>query len=128
MSGRSILVIDDEETMLSLCGRVLRAMGHEPVLAATLREGLEKIQSLDRLDLLVSDLRLPDGNGTQALAAARARFPQAGLLAITAYLAGMEGELAALGLGKDDIITKPFAVDGFEDAVKAKLRGLEGTV
>lgn len=123
MSPSNILVVDDEEFMRKLCGRILRGMGHEAVFARTQAEALEQIGSLERLDLLVTDLRLPDGRGTDVIRAARAKFPAAGVLVITA-LPGPEtlrDEFQGLGVLEGDMLSKPFAVSTFEAAVKAKL-------
>ncbi len=123
MSGQVVLVLDDEEPMRRLCGRVLASMGLEPLFAGTLCEALEKLTGLERLDALVADMRLPDGCGLEAVRAARAKFPLAGVLIITAFVDGDEeaGELAALAGGADGVLLKPFAVESLEAAVKCRL-------
>ena len=124
MSPYSILVVDDEEPMRKLCGRILGGMGYEAVFAQTLAEACEKINSQERLDLLVTDLNLPDGQGLDVIRAARAKFPAAGVVVITALLSPetLRDEFQSLGVSEDDILSKPFAVSTFEAAVKAQLQ------
>lgn len=121
----SILVVDDEECMRRLCGRILAGLGYEPVFAASVGEAREKLAAMPALDLLVTDLRLPDGHGLDVIRSARDRFPGAGVLVITAFL-GAEGraeEFRAAGVAQEDIISKPFDVSSLERAVAAKLGG-----
>lgn len=120
-----ILVVDDEEHMRRLCGRILAGMGYEPVLAASVAEAGEKLGAMPRLHLLVTDLRLPDGHGLEVVRASRARFPGAAVLVITAFL-GSEArpeEFRAAGVEEEDIISKPFDVSMLERAVAGKLGG-----
>jgi DNA-binding NtrC family response regulator len=123
MGPFSILVVDDEEFIRKLCGRILGAGGHTPLFAETLALAEERIASLERLDLLVSDLRLPDGCGLEVIRAARARFPRAAVLVITACpdLEALREEYRGLGIPETDILTKPFSIARFEDAVREKL-------
>jgi two-component system response regulator PilR (NtrC family) len=127
MEQYNILLADDEDFMRKLCARILRGMGHEPVLAESVAEAREKIGSLERLDLLITDLRLKDGHGIEIARCARARFPAARVLVITAFLS-LEThveEFRALGISDEDILCKPFAVSGFEAAVKDRLPAAE---
>ena len=128
MRPYSVLVVDDEEFMRNICGRVLRGMGHEPVFAGTLAEALGKIGALDRLDLLITDLHLPDGHGIEAASCFHGKFPGAGMLVITAFLSldtHIE-EFQALGVSENDMLSKPFSVSALETAVKARLPGRGG--
>lgn len=123
MSPYNILVVDDEEFMRKLCGRILRGLGYEAGFAQALAEAREKIGSLERLDLLITDLQLPDGHGLDVIRAARAKFPAAGVVIITAYLSleTRREEFQSLGISEGDMLSKPFEVARFEAAVKAKL-------
>lgn len=64
LAGRDarVLVVDDEEFMLDIVGRMLQALGFEVALA---RGGLEAIESLSRsrYRLVITDLQMPDMNG-----------------------------------------------------------------
>ena len=128
MSASRILVVDDEEFMRKICGRVLAGMGCEAFFAETVAQALERINSLDRLDLLITDLHLPDGHGIEAASCFHGKFPGAGMLVITAFLSldTHIGEFQALGVSENDMLSKPFSVSALETAVKAKLPGRGG--
>ena len=61
-----ILIIDDDESVCRLFSRAIIRMGHRPDQALTLEDGLEKIRN-GRFDLVLLDVRLPDGNGLEAV-------------------------------------------------------------
>ncbi|MDD2804613.1 MAG: response regulator [Elusimicrobiales bacterium] len=123
MEQYNILLADDEDFMRRLCVRMLRGIGYEPFIAASVTEALEKIGAMERLDLLITDLRLKDGHGIEIVRCCRAKFPAARVLVITAFLS-LEThveEFRALGVSDGDILCKPFTASGFEDAVKKRL-------
>ncbi|OGR79116.1 MAG: hypothetical protein A2107_15825 [Verrucomicrobia bacterium GWF2_62_7] len=127
MDSYRILVVDDEEFMRKLCGRVLAGLGVEPLFAESVAVALEKAASLDGLDLLITDLRLPDGHGLEVARGVRKKFPAAGILVISAFLNLEENKesFLALGVTEDDMFSKPFSVTVLETAVKARLPGGE---
>lgn len=120
-----ILVVDDEEFMRALCGRVLGAMGHEIRFADSLAAALGQLRTLPSLDMVVSDLRLPDGNGTEVVRAALEKFPGAAALVMTAYpdADGRREELLALGVDDASLLIKPFDISELEAAVNKGLGG-----
>ena len=109
--GEVVLVIDDEPTIRMLIVEVLREAGYVAVEAFDAPSGLRALESLSRIDLLITDVGLPGGlNGRQIADAARVRRPGLKVLFITGY-----AENAALGNGYLDpgmsVVTKPFAMD-----------------
>ncbi len=61
-----ILIVDDDEGICRIFARAAERMGHQPQYALTLEKGLQKIK--DRMfDLVLLDVRLPDGNGLNAV-------------------------------------------------------------
>ena len=62
----SILIIDDDQTIHNLLTQLIRNMGHEPLQAMTIQEGMN-ILARDRVDVVILDVHLPDGNGLEAL-------------------------------------------------------------
>jgi DNA-binding response OmpR family regulator len=62
----TILVVDDEPGIRSGCERVLRSEGHEVLLAADAREGLDLLKD-NRVDLTLVDLKMPGRKGACAL-------------------------------------------------------------
>lgn len=109
--GEVVLVIDDEPTIRMLIVEVLRDAGYVAIEAFDAPSGLRALESLSRIDLLITDVGLPGGlNGRQIADAARVRRPEMKVLFITGY-----AENAALGNGYLEpgmsVVTKPFAID-----------------
>lgn len=62
----NILIIDDDQSICTALAKIIKRMDHEVVYALTLKEGLYKVSSL-AFDVVFLDVRLPDGNGLDAL-------------------------------------------------------------
>jgi len=106
-----ILLIEDEPVIRIELGRLLARHGHEVVQAGTLSEGQEQCQSTS-FDLVISDLRLPGGAGTEIIARANGTP----VLIMTSY-ATVPSAVEAMKLGAVDYISKPFAHDDLVVAV-----------
>jgi CheY-like chemotaxis protein len=65
--GLSILVVEDHPDTRRALEMFLQLLGHQTKLAADIKEALEMAAAGRRFDLLLSDLRLPDGNGWDLL-------------------------------------------------------------
>jgi two-component system KDP operon response regulator KdpE len=102
-----ILVIDDEPQIHRFLSPALEAAGYEPVRAETAAQGLAAIAQRPP-DAVILDLGLPDMDGKQALAKARA-FYDGPILILSARDMEME-KIDALDLGADDYVEKPFHV------------------
>lgn len=122
-AARKILVVDDEAHILRLCGRLLAPLGCEVVFADSVAAVSARLAALDALDMLLTDIMLPDGNGFDVIRAARAKFPAVNVLVMTGLLSVEEwaGEIAGAISPERDIIFKPFAVPEFQRAVRARL-------
>ncbi|RYG87578.1 response regulator, partial [bacterium] len=71
--GQTVLVVDDEPTLRMLILQVLRESGYQPIEASTGRAAMAMLKSIERIDLLVTDIGLPGGmNGRQLATEARA--------------------------------------------------------
>ena len=79
----SILLVDDHADSLDLLARLLRRCGHGVQTARSVAEGLHAV-SRQRFDILVSDIGLPDGSGTEVMRAMRATQGAPGI-ALTGY-------------------------------------------
>ncbi len=110
-----VLIVDDEAAIRRLVSTVLERGGFAPVAVPTARAALA---DLDRgpPDAAIIDLGLPDMDGIELVAALRHRM-SGPLLVLTARNATAD-KIAALDLGADDYVTKPF--DG--DELLARLR------
>jgi CheY-like chemotaxis protein/anti-sigma regulatory factor (Ser/Thr protein kinase) len=110
-SGETILVVDDEATIRHLIDEVLDEQGYTVIGAGDGAAGIKVLQSGARIDLLITDVGLPNGmNGRQVADAARSLRPGLKVLFITGY-----AENAAVGNGHlepgMELLTKPFTIE-----------------
>jgi CheY-like chemotaxis protein len=103
---KSILLIDDEKELCSLLGDSLSSRGFQMEFAHTQREALKRLKTR-RPDLVLLDLRLPDGDGMMLLSAIRKLTPAPAVIITTAY-GGEETKSDAEKMGALDFIDKPY--------------------
>ena len=96
-SGFTILCVDDEPNILSALRRLFRPQGYTVRVAGGGAEGLTVIDA-ERIDLIISDMRMPGMDGAAFLAEACKRQPDAVRLLLTGY-ADMESTIAAINAG-----------------------------
>lgn len=128
MSGaKKILVVEDEAVIRSICRRILAPLKHDAVFASGIREAAEKIDSSHRFDLLITDMRLPDGDGLEAISLFRERNARAAILIMTGSPnpGARADRLQEAGLDEKDILAKPFEIKDFESLVRRKLEEAE---
>jgi two-component system KDP operon response regulator KdpE len=114
-----ILVVDDEPQIRTLLRKTLGRAGYRVVEAANAREALAA-RAIDRPDLVLLDLGLPDRDGLELVAALRGDGGP-GLVIVSAR-EETEQKVAALDLGADDYVTKPFDTDELLARIRAALR------
>jgi len=102
-----ILIIDDEEGVRKGCCRVLQPEGYVTDTAATFREGLQKVEQ-GQFDLVLLDVKMPDGQGIDLLEPIHKRDPEAVSVLITGY-ATVETAVESMRRGAYDFISKPFS-------------------
>jgi signal transduction histidine kinase len=105
----NILVIDDEVGIREGCRRALEPQGFTVEAAATIQEGLRKIQE-GHFDLVLLDVMMPDGRGIDLLAPIHGKDPDTVSVIITGY-ATVELAVEAIKQGAYDFISKPFTSD-----------------
>lgn len=101
----SILLIDDHEATRETITEVLEAAGHD-VHAAENRERAESILDDRDFDLVLTDLKLPDGTGMQVLEHAKSLYPSTPVVMITGH-GSIENAVEATRLGAYEYLTKP---------------------
>ncbi|HUK55806.1 MAG TPA: sigma-54 dependent transcriptional regulator [Nitrospiria bacterium] len=104
-----ILVIEDKESMAQMLSQALQAEGHQVIVGHDGRDGLEKFKG-SKVDLVVSDLRLPHKSGLDVLEAVKEHNPLVPVILMTAY-GTIETAVKAVKEGAYDFITKPFDPD-----------------
>ena len=117
-SGKTVLVVEDNELNLELVRDVLELNGYLVREARTGQQGIEAARH-QHLDLILMDLQLPDMDGREVLAAIRALGVQrvtTPSVAVTAF--AMKGdEERFLAAGFDGYIAKPIDVTTFVDQI-----------
>jgi two-component system, NtrC family, response regulator PilR len=118
-STARILVVDDERSMRELLAIVLKREGHEVLVAESGRAAIALLEK-EPVELLISDVRMPDVSGVQVLAAAQRLNPEIIGIMVTAF-ASTETAVEALRLGAYDYLSKPFNVDELKLKVRKAL-------
>ena len=114
-----ILAVDDEPPMLRALGANLRARGYEVDVAATGEEALE-LAARHRPDAVILDLGLPGISGLEVIRGLRG-WTDTPIIILSARDAQGE-KVAALDIGADDYVTKPFGMDELLARLRAALR------
>jgi two-component system KDP operon response regulator KdpE len=114
-----VLVVDDEPPIRKLLRMGLSAQGYDVLDAPNGKTALELLD--EKPNLVILDLGLPDIDGLELLR--RIRHRQEGLPVVVLSSRGDEaGKVAALDLGADDYVTKPFGMDELLARMRAALR------
>lgn len=104
---RSLLIVDDEASMRRLYSRLFAGCGYDVRVAGTLAEA-ESLASGKRFDLVITDLNLPDGSGTEVIRAARKHGGAARAVLVSGSAEPRDLERLALRAGAQACFEKPF--------------------
>lgn len=115
-----LLVVEDDQSLAKVLVRGLTEEGHAVDHAATSAGALEA-HDVNRYDLVVLDLGLPDGDGLAVCRKIRDGGNPTPILMLTAR-DGLSDKVAGLDAGADDYLTKPFAYPELAARVRALLR------
>jgi two-component system, NtrC family, response regulator PilR len=111
-----ILVVDDERSLREMLSIVLGREGYDVSTAENVGAALDQIRRGPVPDILISDLRMPDGSGVDVLRALKQRSPGSVGLLLTAF-ASADTAVEAMRLGAVDYLTKPFDVADLKQRV-----------
>jgi two-component system, NtrC family, response regulator AtoC len=111
-----VLVADDEPITRQLCIEVLEDLGYVAQAVESCSLALSALEE-GQIDVVVSDVQMPDGNGIDLLRTIKERHPGVDVLVMTGYGTIAEA-VEAVKLGAYDYITKPFKVDDFRRLVE----------
>lgn len=116
MTKPSVLVVDDDDAILTLLSRTLEAAGYEVVTAKGLAEGLTQLESRS-FDAVLTDKQMPGGSGLQLIEGLPLKYPEVAVLLMTAH---PESGLQRLGI--DGYLAKPFrSLDAVRDTLASAL-------
>jgi CheY-like chemotaxis protein len=118
-----VLVIEDEADFLATYERLLGRQGYEVITATSRAGGLAAVHAATgehQLDLVICDLRLPDGDGLDVVRAARGTIDPPHVIVITGY-PSEETRRAATAAGATAFFAKPFTAAALLAAVRSSL-------
>ena len=119
MDAAKILVVDDEPAIRRLLRNTLGVQDYGVLEAASVAEALQ-VLGRDKVDLVILDLGLPDGDGLDVIRKLR---PDSQVPVIVLSSRDDEhGKVEALDAGADDYVTKPFGVEELVARIRAALR------
>lgn len=115
-----ILLVEDEDKIASFVVKGLTAEGHGVERAKSVAEAVGMAIARE-YDVVVLDLILPDGHGSQVLERVRPERPALPFIVVSA-LGDIDEKVRLLDMGADDYITKPFAFAELAARVRAAVR------
>jgi CheY-like chemotaxis protein len=111
----TVLVVDDEQDFRDTFARLLRRQGYDATTVGSYVAGRDALDMLP--DLLIADMRLPDGDGLNLVRAAAAAVPPIPTIVVSGYLTQATYRVArAAGAGV--VLPKPFTVNAFASAIE----------
>ena len=115
MNKLSILLIDDEESILTSIKSFLSRRGHNVLTASDGEEGIEKIKN-NVIDLVLTDYRMPKKNGLEVLKETKQINPNIDVVVITAF-GNLDDAVGIMKNGAYDYLTKPIDLDELENLI-----------
>jgi two-component system response regulator (stage 0 sporulation protein F) len=118
---KRILVVDDEENTRIGLSKLLSQEGFQVESAANGNDALEMLGQ-HKINLVISDINMPDMNGLVFLRELSRKFPSTNVIMITAY-GGVESYLEAMNLGAYEYLHKPVRLDELRSVMKKIFNG-----
>jgi DNA-binding NtrC family response regulator len=120
-----VLIIDDDNAMAQMCAKLIRRRGHMAVITGSGADALALIREAGDIDVVVSDVQMPQMTGVEVLAKIRAFDETLPVIIITGY-ANVLSPPEALELGASDYLMKPFEpetlISSIERAARSALK------
>ena len=114
-----LLIVDDEASIISNLSRVLRAKGYSVLEAASGKQALDLFRS-EKVDLLLSDVKMPGLNGVQLLKAVKEINPRVPVILISGYH-DEKTVVEALKAGAENFLTKPLNMEDLDAVIERSL-------
>ena len=106
MVEATVLIVDDDRTIVRLCQRLLERASYQVITAMDPVEALKMLEH-QRVDLMISDIRMPFMDGFELITRAKQIQPDLPALVMTGY-GSIDNAIQALHRGVDGLILKPF--------------------
>jgi response regulator RpfG family c-di-GMP phosphodiesterase len=114
-----ILIVDDESSICELLGQYLRKKAYNVTTASSGEEALEFIKN-NRVNLVISDIKMPGMSGVDFLKHVKEIYPLTPVLLTTGFPT-LDTAIEALKLGAYDYLTKPFHLEEISEKIKRAL-------
>ena len=114
-----VLVVDDDPGLAEVIELLLSREGYLAERAGSVKDARERIAATEP-DLVITDLKLPDGTGLDLIDRVHAERPELPLIMITSY-SSLESAIGALRAGAVDYLVKPFDNEEFLHAIERAL-------
>jgi len=101
---KNILIIDDEEKLRNLLAKIISYEGFEVIQAENSKTALKRMEQFD-IDVVICDVKLPDGNGVELSKELKNKYPLIEIILLTAY-GNIPDSVQAIKNGAFDYITK----------------------
>lgn len=118
-----VLIVEDEKIVQRLCQRLLSNLDCELSLAGTVSEGVKTIEEC-AVDILITDLKLPDGTGVEVIRKFKEKFRDKQVIIMTGSLTPEERLSHADCIGGSHYLLKPFDINEFKGVVSNAVHDL----
>lgn len=115
VSDKSILIVDDSVETVELIKRNLESFGYQVYTAHHVQGAISLLESV-AVDLLITDLKMPEQNGMQLVRHVAENYKSIGVLVITGF-PSIEGAVESIKIGAEEYLVKPFTDQELADAV-----------
>ena len=119
----TVLIVDDEDTTRNLCRDVVADSGLRTRTASTTEQALEILEECP-IDIVITDLRVPQLGGLELLKRIREAHPQTAVMVLTQY-GTIESAVEATRMGAADYVTKPFHIPELRGKLDRVVRSLQ---
>jgi DNA-binding NtrC family response regulator len=120
---QSILIVDDEPSILDIMSMAFSRAGYDPVTAESAEQAME-IMEESPVNVMLVDLRLPGMNGLEFGRKMRKKHPKASMFAMTGYYSNSDLD-ECRSAGFEDFFTKPVKLDVLINTAKKAFERLE---
>ena len=119
----NLLVVDDEQFVRQLCADVALESGMKVTAVATAEEALQILEN-SAVDILMTDLKLPESSGLDLLQEVHAKHREVAVIVLTQY-GTIDSAVTATRLGAVDYVTKPFRVEELRSRLERVAQAVE---
>ena len=119
----NILIVDDEPTIREACAEVAQQTGMKATAVATAEEAMEVLENT-AIDILLTDLMLPQTSGLELLRRVHDTHPTVPVIVLTQY-GTIDSAVTATRLGAVDYVTKPFRIEELRTRLERAARAVE---